>query len=225
LFWITRLGETGYEEAFRLQQDLRRRRLDGLLPDLLLLTSHPPVYTLGKRDCSADFLSPPEVIEQEGIAVVKTNRGGKITYHGPGQVVGYFIADLRSLRMGIPDFVRAVEEVLIRVLSCFRISGQRDPEHPGVWVGEKKIAALGLHIDRGVTLHGFALNVNPILDHYRHIIPCGIAGRSVTSMEKELGKNPDIRRVEDQIEKQMAEVFTTPVENVVVSKVLKSSDR
>ncbi len=224
MFWVVRLGKTEYEEALNLQQDLRERRIAKTLPNLLLLTSHPPVYTLGKRDCRSDFLSPPELIEKEGIGVVQTNRGGKITYHGPGQVVGYFIADLRELRMGIPAFVRAVEELLIRVLEGFGIRGERDSEHPGVWAKEGKIAALGLHIDRGVTLHGFALNVNPSLDHYRHIIPCGIPGRPVSSMEKELGKSVKIGEVEEQIEGRMVEIFQTEVKRIDAS-ILKSSGR
>ncbi|MFO1518866.1 MAG: lipoyl(octanoyl) transferase LipB [bacterium] len=210
MFWIARLGETDYEEAFRMQKEWRRLRIEGKIPDLFLTTSHPPVYTLGKRDCREDFLSSPGRILEDGIVVIQSNRGGRITYHGPGQLVGYFIVNIRELRLSIPQFVRKVEEVLILTLKDFGLETRRDPEYPGVWVGEKKIAALGLHFDRGVSLHGFALNVNPALEHYRHIIPCGIRGRSVTSMEKELGRTVKMVEVEASVEKSLSEVFAVP---------------
>ncbi len=214
LFWLSHLGETEYSAALKLQESLRALRQQNKIPNLLLLTSHPPVFTLGKRNCEEDFLSPLSVLQQEHLETFQTNRGGKITYHGPGQVVGYFIVDIRSLHLSIPEFVRQIEEVLIRTLAEFKILAGRDAEYPGVWVENKKIAALGLHFDRGVSMHGFALNVNPNLDHYQHIIPCGIREREVSSMEKELGKAVFISDVEKTIEKKLAEVFDTEVRRI-----------
>jgi len=183
------LGETSYPQAFELQKKLREWRISQKIPDVFLLTSHPPVFTLGKRPCKGDFLSPSSEIAEEGIEIVQSNRGGRITYHGPGQIVGYFILDIRSRHWSIPKFVHQIEEVLIRSLKPLGLNAHRDPEYPGVWLADQKIAALGLHFDRGVSMHGFALNVSPNLAHYRHIIPCGIEGRSVTSLAVELGES------------------------------------
>lgn len=184
-----------YLEAWRLQEGIRKRRIAGEIPDRFLVVEHPPVFTLGKRDCDEDFISPPELIGADGIEIVKCDRGGRITYHGPGQMVGYFIFSIDSLGIGIKDFVRSVEDVCIGVLSDFEIHASRDAEHPGVWVGREKIAAVGLNVSRGVTEHGFALNVNCDLAPYRHIIACGMKDRGVTSMEKLLGRQvpmPDV---------------------------------
>ncbi len=175
------LGLISYTEAWGIQEELRARREKGDIPDRLLLLEHPPVLTLGKRECKEDIVSSPEAIAADGIGIVKANRGGRVTYHGPGQLVGYFIFDVGDA--GIKRFVCLIEELLIETLGEFGIKGHRDREHPGVWVGQDKIAAIGLHVSRGITQHGFALNVDPNLSHYRHIVPCGIRGRGVTSMK------------------------------------------
>lgn len=183
--WLCDLGKTSYSEAFELQKKLRSLRIAKKIPDVFLFTFHPPVFTLGKRPCEEDFLSSREKIKKAGIEIIQSNRGGKITYHGPGQIVGYFIFDIRSFKLSIPEFVEKIEMVLIQTLASLGLKAHQDPEYPGVWVGKKKIAALGLHFDRGVSMHGFALNVDVNLEHYRHIVPCGIKGRSITSLYEE----------------------------------------
>jgi len=184
------LGCVPYGEALSLQEELRAKRIEGKIDDLLLLLEHPPVFTMGRRDCEDDFISGHEEIEADGIEIVKTGRGGRVTYHGPGQLVGYFICDLNSLRLGVKDFVNAIEEICLRVLTDFHIRASRDEKHPGIWVGKNKIAAIGLNVSHNVTQHGFALNVDCDLDAYRHITPCGIQGRWVTSMEQHLKRAP-----------------------------------
>lgn len=211
ILWICDLGETSYAKAFELQKKLRDLRIAKKIPDIFLLTCHPPVFTLGKRPCEEDFLSSQEEISKEGIEIFQSNRGGKITYHGPGQIVGYFIFDLRSHHLTIPAFVHRIEEILIQTLQAVGLEACRDPEYPGVWIKNKKIAALGLHFDRGVSMHGFSLNMNPNLEHYRHIVPCGIQGREVTSLYMEAG----IKNLEDlrsSIEQNAEKIFARSVE-------------
>ncbi len=196
VFWVCDLGETSYQEAFEIQKKIRHLRIAKTIPDLFFFTSHLPIFTLGKRPCEEDFLSSREEISKEEIEIFQSNRGGKITYHGPGQIVGYFIFDLRSHKLKIPQFINKIEEILILTLQDLNLEARRDAEYPGVWVHQKKIAALGLHFDRGVSIHGFSLNVNPNLEHYRHIVPCGIQGREVTSLlaENKLSQSAQIKK-------------------------------
>ena len=220
MFWISHLGQTDYQNALDLQLRLRELRRENKIPNTLLLTSHPPVFTLGKRDCQEDFLSSPEIIEKAGIQIFKTNRGGKITYHGPGQIVGYFIVDIRSLKLTIPSFVRQIEELLIQTIGHFGILGGRDSAYPGVWVEDKKIAAIGLHFDRGISMHGFALNVNPNFDHYRHIVPCGIRDREITSIKFELGEDIESSDIEEKIYSLAGYLFHLTIKIVRSCEVL-----
>jgi lipoyl(octanoyl) transferase len=201
-----KLGEVPYAQAFDLQERLRQRRIAGDIPDRLLVLEHPPVITLGRRDCDGDIVSPPDAVGAAGIEVVKTNRGGRATYHGPGQIVGYFICSLQGMGIGIREFVRSVEEVCMLALCDFGVVAGRDPEHPGLWVGQNKIVAIGMNVSRGVTQHGFAMNVSCNLEHYRHIIACGISDRGVTSVERELGDAPSPDEVTQRILARMAEV-------------------
>ncbi len=175
-------GLIPYAEAWAQQNALRRARQEQAIPDTLILCEHPPVFTLGRQDCAADFLAPQETIRKAGIDIVQVNRGGRITYHGPGQLVGYFIFDLTARRIGVRDFVRRLESILIDTVAACSIAANRDAINPGIWVGQNKLAAIGLHVSHGVTQHGFALNLNPEMTHYQYIIPCGIADRGVTSM-------------------------------------------
>jgi lipoyl(octanoyl) transferase len=200
------LGEVPYAQAFDLQERLRQRRIAGDIPDRLLVLEHPPVITLGRRDCDGDIVSPPHVVDAAGIEVVKTNRGGRATYHGPGQIVGYFICSLDAMGIGIREFVRSVEEVCMQALGDFGVVAGRDPEHPGIWVGQNKIVAIGMNVSHGVTQHGFAMNVSCDLEHYRHIIACGINDRGVTSIERELGEAPSPDEVKQRILARMTEV-------------------
>ncbi|MFH0799703.1 MAG: lipoyl(octanoyl) transferase LipB [Pseudomonadota bacterium] len=188
----TDIGVMPYREAWRLQDELRAARIDGSICDRLLLVEHPPVFTVGRRDCPEDFLSHPDAIAADGIEVVKTNRGGRVTWHGPGQLVGYFICGLEGLRVGIKDFVRAIEDICMGALADFGIEAERDAEHPGLWVGPDKIAAIGLNVSRGVTEHGFALNLSCDLAAYRHIVACGLKARGVTDVSRETGGGPSM---------------------------------
>ncbi len=201
-------GIVPYEEGLLWQQRLATERRRPHATDRLLLLEHPPVYTMGRRDSSADLLVPVEQIKEHGIEIHKTDRGGRITYHGPGQLVGYLIFKVRD---PVPKLVWKIEEILIGTLAHFHLEGERDPKHPGIWVGSKKIAALGLHIERGITTHGFALNVNCDLRPFANIHPCGIRDRGVTSLDREVGWSPSLRDVKNVVLMNFAHVFRTNV--------------
>jgi len=201
------VGLIPYREGLELQQRLWEKRRTGAITDRLLLLEHPPVFTMGRRECRDDFLSSETEIANCGIEMIKTDRGGKITYHGPGQLVGYWICNIAERGMGIKHFVGAIEEICLRTLSHFGIAVTRDPEHPGLWVDRNKIVAIGMSLPQGVTQHGFALNVAPDLGAYRHIISCGIRERGVTSMEKILGTPPAMEKVRASIVKTTEEVL------------------
>jgi lipoyl(octanoyl) transferase len=191
-----RLGTVPYREAWALQEELRQARLRGDCVDQMLLLEHPSVITMGRQPCDGDLFSSAEALAADGIEVVKINRGGRATYHGPGQIVGYFICDLRAKGIGVEAFVRAIESLCIAALGDAGISAARDPHHPGLWVGREKIVALGLHVSRGVTQHGFALNVSCDLAAYRHLLACGIRDRGVTSAARLLPAPPSMAQME-----------------------------
>lgn len=174
------LGRMGFAAAFALQQELVEKRKLGLIPDQLLILEHPHVITLGRNAHRENLLPGADAIETH-----ETNRGGDVTYHGPGQVVGYPILDLREWKRDVVAYVRGLEQVIIDALAGFGIAGERLSGCTGVWVGGRKIAAIGVHISRWVTSHGFALNVDTDLRYFQYIVPCGLA-RPVTSM-RELG--------------------------------------
>lgn len=182
-------GRVPYPEAYALQETLHAARLRGEIPDTLLLLEHPPVFTTGRQDVATDWLLTHDDIRSRGIEIIATNRGGRITYHGPGQLVGYFICDLKARHVGVADFVRWIEEGLIAVASQYGINAHLDKAHPGVWVGTNKLAAIGLHVRHNVTLHGFALNVTTDLTPYSYCVPCGIQDRFVTSLNTLLPSN------------------------------------
>ena len=185
------LGMVRYEDAWRLQERLREARLAGKVGNRMLMLQHPPVITLGRRGIAADVLTSEQELARQGIELFVTNRGGRATYHGPGQIVGYFIFDLGPMGLGVRQFVRAIETLLMEALAGFCIVGALDEANPGIWVGREKIAAIGLNVSHGVTQHGFALNVNCDLEPYRHIVACGISDRGVTTMERLLGRTVD----------------------------------
>lgn len=201
-------GFVPYAQSLRWQKKLADERQKKGTPNRLILLEHPPVYTSGRRDSSSDLLVPEEWIHQNGMEIFKTDRGGRMTYHGPGQLVVYLIFALED---PVPRLVWKIEETIIRLLSHFHLEGYRDPHYPGLWVGERKIAAVGLHIARGVTTHGFSLNVNCDLQPFRHIRPCGISDREVTSLERELGWQPSMRDVKHLLLKEFSSVFGTSV--------------
>jgi lipoate-protein ligase B len=184
--WLLDLGRVEYGAAYTLQRRLLEERDADRLPDLLLLLEHSPVITLGRRGSRDHVFLTDQELARGGIAVYETNRGGLVTYHGPGQVVGYPIARLRALAGDAPTYVWRLEETIIRTLGEFGIAGRRDPEHRGVFADGGKIAAIGVAVSHGVTMHGFALNVCPDLDHFTLIDPCGIGDLGVTSVDRVL---------------------------------------
>jgi lipoyl(octanoyl) transferase len=182
---IRRLGRVAYGDALDLQKRLVEQRKAGEIPDQLLLLEHPPVITLGvrTRNDRAHVVATPQALEEEGVEVFESGRGGDVTYHGPGQLVTYPILDLRPDRCDVHQYVRDLEEVLIRAVAQFGIVSHRIPGLTGTWVGNDKLAAIGVRIARWVTSHGFALNVSTNLAHFGLIIPCGITDKGVTSIE------------------------------------------
>ena len=207
------LGLLGYQEALDLQKELVERRRRGEIPDQLLLLEHPPVITLGvkTRNDRSHIVATPAKLEMEGVEVFETGRGGDVTYHGPGQLVGYPIFDLKPDRCDVHQYVRDLEEALIRAVGTFGISAHRVNGLTGVWVGpegaEEKLAAIGVRISRWITSHGFALNVNTRLEHFGLIVPCGISDRGVTSMERLLGRPISMDEVADAVVTAFREIF------------------
>lgn len=206
---VRRLGVVPYDQALAMQRALVEERRAGRVPDLLLLLQHPPVITLGVKAAAsrAHIVATPERLAELGVAVHETGRGGDVTYHGPGQVVGYPILDLRPDRCDVHRYVRDVEEVMIRVCAGYGVSAGRIPGLTGTWVGGEKIGAIGIRISRWITSHGFAFNVATDLDHFRLIVPCGIADRGVTSLERATGRAVRVAEVEDALARQFADVF------------------
>lgn len=182
------LGMVPYAEALELQRHLVARRRAGEIPDTIVLLEHPPTYTIGRSGSTASVLVDPGGL---GIQLFEVDRGGSATYHGPGQVVGYPIVDLRGRGGDVHAYLRALEEILLRTLAEFGVAGERDGRYTGVWVGDDKVAAIGVKVSSGITCHGFALNVDPCFEHWAGIVPCGIAGRGVTSLARLLGERPD----------------------------------
>ena len=207
---VRRLGRIGYDEALELQKQLVEQRKVGEIPDQLLLLEHPPVITLGvkTRNNTTNIVAGPEALAAEGVTVFETGRGGDVTYHGPGQLVGYPILDLKPDRCDVHRYVRDIEEVMIRAAAAFGVEAGRLPGLTGAWVGNDKLAAIGVRISRWVTSHGFALNVNTALDHFDFIVPCGITDKGVTSLEKLLGRTAPMAEVETAVEKSFRAVFT-----------------
>jgi lipoyl(octanoyl) transferase len=206
---VRRLGLIGYDEALTLQRELvEERRADGV-PDLLLLLEHPPVITLGVRSeiARANVVATNARLAALGIAVHETGRGGDVTYHGPGQIVGYPILDLRPDRCDVHKYVRDLEEVMIRTCADYGVTAGRIAGLSGTWVGAEKIGAIGIRISRWITSHGFAFNVSTNLDHFRLIVPCGISDRGVTSLEKVTRRSISMREVEDTIVRRFDDVF------------------
>jgi lipoyl(octanoyl) transferase len=243
---VVQLGQLDYAAGLRLQQRLVALRKAGEIGDVLLLLEHPPVITLGRNAKAANVLLSPEALAARGVEVFECDRGGDVTFHGPGQIVGYPIFDLRghellpldaqlrsqrladrSVRatnlpatperktLGAVDYVRRLEEVLIRTCADFGIEGKRVPGLTGVWTQddqdvptqEGKIAAIGVHISRSVTSHGFALNVNSDLSYFDLIVPCGITAKPVTSVQKELGGEVDAKQVAESLSRNFGAVF------------------
>jgi lipoyl(octanoyl) transferase len=207
------LGRLDYGGAFELQRELVEKRKQGLIPDQLLFVEHPHVVTMGRNGHLSNVLAPPEVLERAGISFYETDRGGDVTYHGPGQLVGYPIFDLRDWKRDVGAFVRGIEQAIIDALGGFGIRGTRDPKATGVWVEERagdlppaKICAIGVHLSRWVSSHGFALNIDTDLDFFRYIVPCGLT-KPVTSMRLE-GSRASRQEVQAAVTRCFGEIFT-----------------
>ena len=206
---VQRAGLVPYEAGLALQADLVAARKADSIPDTLVLLQHPPVITLGVkvRQSREHVLATDEELQAHGIGLFETGRGGDVTYHGPGQLVGYPVLDLKPDRQDAHRYVRDLEEVLIGVCGEYGLQASRKPGLTGVWVGEEKVAAIGVRLSRWVTSHGFALNVTTDLDHFKLIVPCGITDRGVTSLERLLGSAPSMDEVEAHVVRHLCRVF------------------
>jgi lipoyl(octanoyl) transferase len=206
---VRRLGLVPYDDALALQRRLVEERRAGGVPDLLLLLQHPPVITLGVKGDGgrANIVANDETLAALGITVHETGRGGDVTYHGPGQIVGYPIIDLKPDRCDVHRYVRDLEEVMIRVCADYGVAASRIKGLTGAWVGAEKIGAIGVRLSRWITSHGFAFNVSTDLDHFKLIVPCGISDRGVTSLENATGRRLSLSEVEDTVVRWFQHVF------------------
>ena len=207
---VRRLGVISYADGLELQKQLVEQRKQNEIPDQLLLLEHPPVITLGVKTRSdrSHVIASEETLTAEGVEVFETGRGGDVTYHGPGQLVGYPIIDLKPDRCDVHQYVRDLEEVMIRTAGTFGVRAGRIDGLTGAWVGDQKLAAIGVRIARWVTSHGFAFNVNTPLHHFDFIVPCGIADKGITSLEKLLGRVVPMAEVEQAVETAFRDVFS-----------------
>lgn len=205
-------GLVGYAEAADLQDRWARLLKDGGTEERLLLIEHPPVITLGRNARREDVLHDEETLRSLGVSVEETNRGGQVTYHGPGQLVGYPILNLSPDRRDVARYLRDLEEVLIRTLARFGLPAGRVPGLTGVWAGREKIASIGVHLSRWVTTHGFALNVNTDLSRFGLIVPCGLRGGAVTSMRRLLGRALPLEDVASALVPEFGAIFGREME-------------
>jgi lipoyl(octanoyl) transferase len=202
------LGRCEYREALEIQYKLLEKRQKGEIEDTLIIVEHPPVITLGNQAEKANIIVTEDYLKQQGIDIIETNRGGDVTYHGDGQIVGYPIVDIKNAKIGVRDFVNGIEEVFIQLLQQeLRIASERSAGQTGVWVGNNKVLAIGLAIKRGVTMHGFAFNVNTKLHHFNFIVPCGITDKGVTSVEKLTGETYGIEEMNKKVVDYFVKVF------------------
>ena len=223
------LGPSPYGPTAKFQEVLRTNLRQGRGPEHLLLLEHdPPVFTLGRNANSTDVVASPEWLERQGVEVHETNRGGQVTYHGPGQLVGYPILNLDPDRRDVRRYVRDLQEALIRTLRDFDIQARRreGKDFIGVWVGDEKIASIGVHLSHWITIHGFALNVSTQLDHFTGIVACGLPQVRMTSIERSLGEAPPLAQVAHRVASHLGEIFERDLvhrEADDLRKVLESS--
>lgn len=221
--WILKLNTLPYQEALELQKKLVELRSRDAIQDTLILLEHLPVFTVTREATRRNLLASPQALEDKGIAVHQTNRGGDITYHGPGQLVGYPIISLKGRGKDLHRYIRSLEEMIILVLQEYGIRGYRDSINAGVWVEGDKIAAIGIAVKASwTTMHGFAFNISPDLSHYSFIVPCGIVGRGVTSLAKILGKEVSRQEVEGKVVRSFEEVFNVTFREVSLEHVVSN---
>jgi lipoyl(octanoyl) transferase len=204
---IIESGITDYQDAWEFQKKLFNQVVEQRTQNYLILTEHNPVITIGKTGSLKNLLSDPSTLKTKGIELVEIDRGGDITFHGPGQLVGYPILDLSQFRKDIHWYLRNIEDVIIQTIRDFGIQGERIPDLTGVWVKRRKICAIGVKVSRWVTMHGFALNISTNLGYFNHIIPCGISDHGVTSIFEEIGNNVDQKDVISSLYHHFGEVF------------------
>jgi lipoate-protein ligase B len=211
--WTVPLGRMAYGEALELQRHIARDRISGAVPqDVLLLVEHPPVVTLGRASKEKHLIASPEFLANNGVDLFEVERGGDVTFHGPGQLVGYPIIDLKRHRLDLHWYLRKIEEALINTLADLGIKGERNTAYTGVWTRDRKIASIGVHARDWVTWHGFALNVTTDLSYFDLIVPCGINGVTMTSIAKELGIDEvSAQDVRDRVSAKFGEVFDLTV--------------
>ncbi len=220
--WILNLDTVPYEEAFELQKRLVKMRAQDTINDTLILLEHPPVLTVTRKATLKNILASPEELKEKGISLCHTNRGGDITYHGPGQLVGYPIMNLKAHGKDLHGYVRNIEEIIIKLLKDYTITAHRDKSNPGVWVGEEKIAAVGIAVKSSwTTMHGFSFNINPDLSHYSLIVPCGISDKGVTSLARLLGKTISRKDVREKLIQRYGEVFNLTTREITLEVIAK----
>ncbi len=223
---VTDLGKMNYKKALKIQETLMSLRQKGKYEDTLLLVEHPHVITLGRRADVDNIVVSEETLSKNGIEIYEINRGGDVTYHGPGQIVGYPIFDLTNYDRDIRAFVWNIEDVFMRMLEKeFEIHARRDEKkYTGVWVGNYKITAIGIAVKKWVTMHGFAFNVSTELKYFDWIVPCGLYDRGVTSLEKLLGRLPDIEKIKEMTIRYFCEVFSVKAHIVNLRGLEKEFD-
>lgn len=218
--------EVPYTKAFELQQDLLKMRTAGIIEDTFLLLEHKKVITIGNSGNTKNILVPRKYLEEKGFQVEHINRGGDVTYHGPGQLVGYFIFDIHNYGKGVKDFFFLLEEIFVHLMKeSYGVEAHREKEYPGVWVGEEKLTALGCAIKRGISMHGFGYNVNTDLEDFNVITPCGIIGKGVTSLSKIKSEEQDIESAKKNLIKAIEEVFKITFRIEVEEKMLGEVDK
>jgi len=222
---VYELGATNYHEVHRLQKRLQAQRRDGGGDDSLLITEHRPVITLGRSHTEPSLRVAPGVVTNYGMEIVQTERGGDITYHGPGQLVAYGIIDLKGWQCAVLDYVNGLEEAAIGVLADWGIRGERNDRGRGVWVGDRKIASVGLNVRRWVTMHGIALNADPDLSHFDLINPCGMPDVEATSISNEIGKQIPMPDVIESFLFHFARIFDCRMEKIDLSERAPASNR
>lgn len=210
-----------YAEALALQHDLAAARHQGRLDrNLLLIVEHPPVFTLGRRGGKEHLGVTEAFLAERGVSLVQTERGGDITYHGPGQLVAYPLVQLEKRRLGVADYVTLLEEVMIRTAADFGVTAGRNPVNRGIWVGEKKLGSIGIAVRRGVSFHGLALNVAPNLAHFSWITPCGLIGVAMTSLARETGKDIPLAATSRSLTGHLAGLFEVEMEEISLKGLL-----
>lgn len=201
------LGLIDYKIAWDLQKEIFNLRLHGEINDTFFLLEHPHTYTLGKVADKENLISNEEQLKELGVNVYEIDRGGDITYHGPGQIVGYPIISLNDWKQDTHEYLRGLEEVIMMTCLEYGIATERNPKYTGVWIGARKIAAIGIKVSRWITMHGFAFNINTDLNYFGGIIPCGIRDKEVTSLQKELGREINLTEVKEKLVDNFKKVF------------------